>query len=365
MNNFESLLFYLFTFSASALLYFYAEKRNSKFFITISLLIPILVGGLRYGVGTDFFIYSSIFNDAIGQSMAEYLTEGPTEIGFYILSVASHIITNDETLLFQLFSTITVLFFYFGLRKYKIKHKPIVYFLFLLTIFPGSFNIMRQIAAASICFYAFTFILDKRILKFIYWIIIATAMHTSALITAPLYLMSLYSTKIRKGIRASSFTNLVKSLIPSLILLITLPSLFILINTVDLFGRYVSYEDVDLYGANNTFYLKLLILIGLFIVVKQIVKTRIDLALLSLTSVDVVLSILGFIAAPIKRIAMYFSVFPLLLLPKYIDIFSDRFGKFTSYSLIVAYGVIFFIISFYVLGQADILPYRTIFNKEL
>jgi transmembrane protein EpsG len=363
VNSVESTIFYLVMFSLSALLFWYAEKRKNKIITTVSLLIPILIGSLRYGVGTDYFTYVSLFENIKNQSFTDYITDGPTEIGFYVLGKLSHLITGNETFLFASFSVLTVLFFYLGLKNYKLAHKPLIFFLFLLTIYPGSFNIMRQSAAAAICFYAFSFILNRKPIKFTFWALIATTLHTSALITIPLYLLALVSSSGKDNPTVTSFLRVIKSLSPSLILLAVLPFLFVLIEAIGLFSRYESYQDVDLDGNNYTFLLKLAILGGLVFAAKRIIKSRSDLSFLSLSAIDTVFTILGFIAAPIKRIGMYFSLFPLLLLPKYIDIFSDRLGKFMCYTLLIGFGVAFFVISYYALNQADILPYKTILER--
>lgn len=364
MNNAESLIFYLSMFSTSAFLFWYGEKRNYKFFTALSLLIPVIIASIRYGVGTDYFTYVNMFDAIKNQSFQEYITDGPAEIGFYILGKLSYFISGNEVLLFAMFSIVTVLFFYLGLKRYEIGHKPLIFFLFLMTIFPGSFNIMRQSAAAAICFYAFSLILNKKPFLFTFWAIIATALHTSAVITIPIYLLSLIGSRNKNNSTKISLIKIVKSLSPSLILLATLPFVFAIIEAIGLFSRYESYQDLVLDGNNYTFILKLTILIGLLLGAMRLLKTRSDLAFLSLSAVDTVFTVLGFIAAPIKRVGMYFSFFPLLLLPKYIDIFSDKLGKFICYSLLIAFGILFFVISFYVLNQADVMPYRTIFGEQ-
>lgn len=358
MNNVESLIFYLCLFSLSALLFFYAQKRNHKLFTIISLLIPILISSLRYNVGTDYPIYVNIFNRTQGQSLLEFIANGSNEIGFYAISKLSFLVTGDATLLFAIFSLITILFFYLGLKRFRISHKPLIFFLFLLNIFPGSFNGVRQSAAVSVCFYAFSFILDKKPGRFIFWTIIAATLHTSAIATLPLYLLSLISTKI--DFKVASFLQILKSLSPSLILLAAFPLLFPIIGAIDLFSHYETYQDIVLAGNNYTFLLYLVILIALLLAARRLISSKTDLSFLSLSAIGTVFMTLGFMSTPIKRIAMYFTIFPLLLMPKFIDMFNDRFGKFICYTLLIAYGIIFFIISFYILNQSSIFPYKSI-----
>lgn len=360
MSSELSLLFYIATFSLSVVLVSIGLRKKIRLFAWTGLLVPILVSGLRLGVGTDYYTYVSLYNSLKNYTFSEYLQGGPTEIGFYLIGTFSRMIGDSEMLMFFGFSMLTVIFFYLGLNRYQLRHKSIIYFLFIFTIYPGSFNLVRQSAAISIAFYANSFLLEKKRVKFLLLMLLAGTVHVSALIAIPLlYFNYIFSEK--KELLNSSWrlkASLVKALIPTVVITALLPFTFIILGQLGVFEKYIQYESVDLTGNNYSFFLKLFIFTGISIFAHKIIKNAQDRAFFGLSAMEVSLVALGFITSPLKRIAMYFSIYPLLLLPKIVDMFTDKLGKTLSYTLIILFGISYFIFSFYILGQAEIFPYE-------
>ena len=78
---------------------------------------------------------------------------------------------GDARLVFLSTAFLTIAFFYLGMKRYQLRYPGLVFFLYLLTIFPATMNAVRQGVAMSIMFYAFTFVLDKKPDR---WIAIST-----------------------------------------------------------------------------------------------------------------------------------------------------------------------------------------------
>jgi transmembrane protein EpsG len=365
MSDFTSLVFYLSVFILSAVLFTYGFKRKSKVIIALSTFIPVLVGGLRKDVGTDYGTYLAIFNSIKDQSFNDYLTSGPTEVGYFVIAKLAYLIGGGDVLFFTIFSAITIFFFCLGLRRLKVNHKPLVYFLFLMTIFPGSFNIVRQSAAVSVLFYAYSMLLDGKKKQFLFWGIVASFIHLSALIAIPILILTYVNSQKAKIENTIKFNSLIRSVAPALVVLIMLPFGFYILDSIQIFEKYALYQNLDLEGANYTFILKLVTIIVFYMLAYKLIKTRNELTFLSLSGVEVALTLLGFIAGPIKRIGMYFSPFTLLILPRFIDIFSDKFGKHIASTTIILFAFIFFILSYYVLGQADIIPFKSVIGSVI
>ena len=202
MNNFESLLFYIITFVVSAIILNYAEKnkmkKELKILITlIGLSIPIVIGGIRYNVGTDYTNYIDIFNLSKIYESNEYLGQG-TEILFYLI-VRIAVLFNNSQVLFWLFSFLTIAIMYKTITDNNRKLSTgLMVLLFLFLYYTTSFNIMRQALAVVIIAYSYKFIFNKDLIKFILAIIIASMFHITALLFLPFYWVNSNNKKIKK-----------------------------------------------------------------------------------------------------------------------------------------------------------------------
>lgn len=359
MNNFESLLFYLICFSLSALLMYYGNKRNSKFVIGLSLGIPILIGGLRYGVGTDYPSYVAMYNDLSNLSFADFFSNifSQIEVGFFILIKLSEFITGNYVFLFASSSLLTIIFFYLGLKRYAVKYPALVYLLFLLIIFPVTFNAVRQGVAMSICFYALSFVMKRDFRRYFIWIVVASLFHTTSLLLLPVYLLNGI---IKKSSRNYDIKFYIKLGVIFLSMYLLLPFLFNLIVSNNLFDRYDKYiilkGSVDKYA----FYIKLIIVTTILLFSKKIFAKKDRQTyyfFLLFTVLDLVFSTLGFSSTFIARIGWYFSFFNLILLTYLINIFSDKLGKTTVYFILIMYGLTYFFLFYFILGQSQIIPY--------
>lgn len=360
-----SLLFYLLSFSSSALLLYYGMKHRHKLIVGISLAIPIIIGGLRYGVGTDYFNYIKVYESLTSLNLIEFLslTNSNIELGFYILAQISHFFTDSPIFLFTISSFLTILFFYLGLKRYELKHPVLVYFLFLLTIYPITFNGVRQGIAASICFFAISFLIKQRALPYFLWILAASLFHTSALFLIPLYFIAIF---VKRSQNQAFYVYIFKLATLSIAIIILLPQLFNFLDAIPYFEKYNQYQVMEAEGNNYTFYIKLAILGAVIAFSKWLIPRNSILYLYALcfALLETLTLYLGFISDPIKRISLYFSFFSLILMSNFVDIFKDNTGKTVMYIIVIGYGVASFYLYYYILGQADIIPYKLVLGES-
>ena len=159
----ESLIFYISIFLASAVFMRIGQKRKNRLFLLISLLIPILASGLRYNVGTDFKNYENIYNGIVPNlDLKGYMTYGPTELGIYFISNIGIALNLDSWFMFTAFSALTILPIYYGIKNFNLKHLSTAYLLYLLVIFPVSFNAVRQLAAMSMVFLSVSLLYKRK-----------------------------------------------------------------------------------------------------------------------------------------------------------------------------------------------------------
>ncbi|MCA9749224.1 MAG: EpsG family protein, partial [Romboutsia sp.] len=170
----------------------YGIKRKYNFMVIISLLIPIIIGGLRFNVETDYGNYVNIFNYVSELSFSQFLSQNTygLEIGFFLIIKLSNLVVTSPDLMFAIANAITLIFFYIGLKRYSLKHTALVYTMYLFTIYPFTLNAVRQGISMSICFLAFSYLLEKRPKPYVFWIVTASFFHISSIVLLPFYFIN-------------------------------------------------------------------------------------------------------------------------------------------------------------------------------
>lgn len=361
MSDATSLVLYLLTFALSAGLLGYGYHQKNKIMQWASLLPTILLASARFGVGTDYNTYVSLFNQFSALSLGEYIQESSTaEPGFYLLIQISNFITGDSYLMFSLAAIITSVFFYLGLRRYDVKHPALVYFLYLTILFPMTLNVMRQGIAISICFYAFSFIMERNFKKYLIWILIASLFHISALLLLPVYFVNRL-VKPKRQNAYPAFLIKLGALAGGILLLV--PLAITLVMQLPMFSKYDMYSSNGGEGANLTIFLQIAVLLLGIALARWAVSVKngaLYMFLLIFATLEIVFATIGFSSTFIKRIGLYFSIFGFMLLSESTSIFKDRIGKILVMTFVVLYGVAYFIIAYYILGQSDVFPYTNI-----
>lgn len=162
-------------------------SRNGGFLIRpdpgIAMLLSavlILVSGLRYRVGTDFFSYYywHIKDWQIVLSDIVSFNEG----GFSFLTRLSRTIWDDNQSLIFFSAVITV-----GLYSWTIYRRSSTYLLSMLLFlmlgqWQGSFNGIRQYLAAAVLFSGYHFIYEKKYIQYGLIVLAAALFHRSAIV---------------------------------------------------------------------------------------------------------------------------------------------------------------------------------------
>lgn len=360
MSNLASLFFYIIAFALSAYLVSFGFRAKKRIFCMFGLLIPIIIGGFRYGVGTDYFNYINIFSEHVKKGFVDI--DG-IEVGYTILEQFSSLFAPYGTrMLFIITTALTIVFFYIGLVRFKPQYPGLVTFLYLMTLLPMSLNAVRQGIAVSIVFLALSYAKDKRTTPFVVWCVIASLFHISALLVIPFYFI------IRIGMLKNNQSprSLGSRYVIRLIVMVSI-TIAVTVNALNLallvpgFDRYELYAYVNENGANLMFYCKLALLAIIFILSKYIVlrdNILYNTFIMSGAIMEIILLSLGFVSPFIKRQALYFSLLYIILLTITVRLGSNKPRQAMIYSIIVCYAIGFFAVSYFILGQADIIPYK-------
>ena len=174
------------SYNVSTLEVFHTTSTNNVYFVVI--LVLALVSGLRYRVGADYMAYYYGYQG--------YIDDLPNSIrlwdepGYGVLAwIGAHFYNNGASAIF-LAALITV-----GLSLIIIfKHTNRVLlasFLYVtLGCWHGSFNGIRQYLAAAVLFYGFDYLRDRKLLRWIMVVFIASLFHRSVVVMVVLYFIT-------------------------------------------------------------------------------------------------------------------------------------------------------------------------------
>lgn len=356
MTDTQSLLFYIFAFVISAAVLAMGEKRNFKPFIALGLVVPIFIAGFRYDVGTDYGTYLSNIAWLEGVSVSMYIRDFMTHLEptFYVFTQVAFLFNYPELVLF-IYSAISILFFYGALKVSGVRHKPLVYLLFLLVMFPMSFNMVRQFAAISVAVYAVTLLFNHNQKKYYLFTIVASLLHVSALVNV--IALVVYRRISRKSKRTVLSSRLFFSLFTiGLVIAITSYGL----------QKYNYLFEFGSATANLNFIPRVLMLLGVLSLwyTSRLTYRKYKL-FIDLGVVGVVLGIAGFFIPYGDRLALYFLPFIIMLLPLSIYHLMPEGKKHLASLAIVSIATVYFIMSYYVMGSHSIIPYRTLLGETL
>lgn len=189
--------FYLFLMFILYTLCKNGQSKNKKEFIIIAYVLLFIVSAIRYDVGNDYDRYVDSINYIIthanmpgGSLLSAYELSGTGELSFVLISWIVGLLFTAKVyyLVFAVYSFISVFFLYKAFDKFKCHSVGLlVYFLIEALFF--TWDGIRQGAALSVVLYAFSFVYEKKFLKYCLLIGIATFLHTSAVIMLPVYFL--------------------------------------------------------------------------------------------------------------------------------------------------------------------------------
>ena len=332
-------------------------RRNvlKRLYLVGIFVILFLCSALRFGIGNDYRQYTQTAHEAY---VGGYVV---TEIGFNWLVKGLYTLAGGEyyELVFAVFALLTLYIFLKAFYEQS-EDFAITYFLFMaLGMYFQTYNTVRYYLALAIALYALRYVVNKDFIKFVFLILLAALFHKSVLLVIPVYWIASYAWKkwmILVGLLLSVGCLFGKGIILKIALIL-----------------YPSYE--------NTIYLEggtspISILRGVLVLVlylwyrKRYQQKQEDRELLcyaQLNLLSVVACVFFFFLPVITRIAYYFSVVQLLMIPRIICGIEEEKIRKRACALVCTAGVIYFAI--FLLGAdkpgVGLLPYRSwLFETE-
>lgn len=326
-------------------------------FTVIIIMIFAVFSGLRDNVGTDYQSYRRIYNGCVSaDNIFSYYAETGTEIGFILLCKLANYLFHDYWGVLFLSAFLTICFSLKGIKRFAGNaNLALMIFVFIVLYLAPSFNIIRQIMAASIIFFGFKYIEERKIIKYILITIAASFFHLSALFCIVLYFVYVDDARLIT-VRETL------ALCISLLLPLFFDNIFYSLSNLSIFTTYTDvYNSAISYQANwGAMLIHLPIILMIFLNWRQLVLiNKRNKFYILLFVLEIVSIVMGFYMHWAMRMGYYFFFSEVVLVPQVINS-KKKTLKWILGAATILYYLWYFYTVYYLWGNDGIFPYNSI-----
>lgn len=356
---------------------FALENKKSKHIyfglLFLAVLIPSILGGLRYGIGTDYFVrylpdYQILEDNIFGTTRVEFGFEMIGRImvffnlGFQFMLFTVQVLTNSLVLA--------------SLIRYKDEISPqLAMFFYMLLYYQCSYNLVRQCLSMAIIFYALKYVESKKFVPFAILCLVATSIHFTAILSIVVYfLANIWTNQRYRYIKWMIYIVLLS-------IIFYFESYFNILNRIlpiDYYSRYIPSTNIE--GISAYFFVKwfLYLVPGTVLIYCYTKKSKEkDPKFLERYRFFLAFTICGFLLSITSymdskaffRISYYFNMGLIYLIPRQCE-FAKLYLKFGNikykvrlFSIFaVAVMIVIWYYEYFVRGQSMTVPYQWIFG---
>lgn len=177
---------------------FFRECERKAFFLMAAIIVILFQGLRSFSVGTDLAVYIPAYGK-IGTEVTFSLNAKYRnfEIGYVLLNKILYLAGFSERAFLIAITIIIQAPIFYVMYKYSVSPLLSVLSYFAFGNFIVTFSGLRQGIAMSLCFAAYVFIKNKKLVRFIILMLFACFFHKSAVICFTLY--PLYYLKIKRS----------------------------------------------------------------------------------------------------------------------------------------------------------------------
>lgn len=358
MSLVSTILIYSLTILTSSIAFYIAGQGRYKltrrlgFFFAIA--ITVIIAGIRYSIGTDYFSYIHGFDQIKNGFNVRW---AGLEFGFYYLNlVLAKTGFGAQSIMFA-GSLITMLF----ISKALIMKKDVISvgfgaFVFMLLFYQSSFNMIRLMIAVSIFLYNISNIENRKLLKFLLFSFLAASFHVSVLATIPLYwVLPLQKNSKKKYLLFTAVCLLLIFFNPILERILAVINL----DSISYYKQYIGYSNksIDIAIKKTILYLPILIP-GAFMYKKCLEQYKNFYIYYALTLLGVIISALGtFQVVYVDRIAQYFLIASVIVVPIYMRVFLKNKNYLIFAMITILYLILFWVYIYFIVKDHATVPY--------
>ncbi len=320
-----------------------------------AMALLVVFSGLRFQVGTDYWMYDRNFQNVYTQDWSWALEISRQEYGYTLLELVIRSNTDWRQAMMFVTSALTIIPMYWMIKKYSPRPGLSVFFYFFLAFYLIPFNIVRQGIAIALNFAAGCLLERGGVRGYSYFVVLnalAAAFHTSVVAVAAIQLLThrLRMTTIRFAI--------VMGL--GLVAALAFSTLSVIQNFVTDFNpRYDQYLLADEAGIGT--YLLIAAHVSLILVCLRIGNLdQLTMKYVTWASVGILFLIIGTQSVVFSRLEFYFATFLILAVP--IQLGKLRRARYhllgmPDLQMIVMGGAVVYTL-FYLTNYANLLPYN-------
>lgn len=315
-------MIYILTFILSILCCYFSGRLKKKQKIlsivlkVVAILLPAALAGLRaLDVGTDvrFYLLDDFKAAYNSDSLAGYMEIGYGEPLFLTLVYAVTKVFSDFNVLLFVIQLMIMLFVYLGCEKHEEKIPTYLsYAFFLFVYYNMSLNLLRQSLALALAFYALSFMMDKKRIKFLILTAAAVLFHKTAFMMLPIWVA--YELISRRD-KLSTYVGLTAVILVGMLFFGNI--LQLLVNMGILEGKYLYYtgsEDVDV-SLTYIGFSAAMLLIGVLFRKKAVKMDKRAKFYLFMSFLNVILLTLSLWYNTAERLTYYLGYANILLIP--------------------------------------------------
>ena len=182
----------------SMILAFLARYKQFSWGLRASFILIFIFLALRYNYGNDYKNYLTIYLNLTNFGLDDISDIMIYEPGWIFINILFQPL--GYFLMIAAISLVNCLIYYHVISKYV----PVKYYwfaIFIYIFYPGFMLIhlsaMRQSIAIMIFMYSLNFIIEKKLVRYLLCILMASIFHYSAILLLPLYFINIINGKIR------------------------------------------------------------------------------------------------------------------------------------------------------------------------
>ncbi len=322
----------------------------------LSLAVPLLLSSLRWEVGTDYVTYGQLYT-SLNQidTLGEFVYQLPiTEPGYILLNFFVKAVFNTPVMVYAICALITLFFFYRAIEDYHEKGSVMLAALVFFALFYSvTLNIMRQMIAVSIMFFATRYLFRQKYSMAAAWAVVAASFHVTALVVVVFWVIR-GEQRWQKIARVAVFFALIAFLFGSM-------AFGSVLERIPFFST-LSLQPESSPGV-GLLLLRAPICLPLLLFRKRLVahdeRNRFWLVFLVF---EVAFSHLGYIDSVFIRLALYFAVSWIVLLPQLVRCMPTRSDQYRMGAYVALVLAALWVFDVVINNNNGVLPYKSLFD---
>ena len=336
-------------------------KQANIIFVTIIFFALVFLYTFRWCNGTDFYNYYLDFQK-MKYAKGDTLLEN-RDILFTLLTYYSYKIFDGNFIIYNfILGVLTYLPIVITIRKHSENFALSILLYIFMTLYFIPYNTVRQGIACGLCFLAFSYVYDKQYIKFFFIMLIAIAIHSSAMLFIPIVLLSN---------RDSHSKEIYIGVFILLIIFLGLGTFWnYIIKFLNLIGQSKMASDYKdaLSEGNGISYLRVIVIfipIILSYIYYNAIKSqnksnKIDF-IINLSLFGAIFMLFGLKFAILARISQYFEIYIVLLYPYILNAFTKEEKRLLTFTIVIVY---FLYMSVLLNSGGNLVPYQYYYDYK-